>query len=264
MTAPTPAEPRARVVVLGASNVARGIATIADVARETFGAPVEILAAMGHGRSYGLKTSIPFRTLPSILQCGLWQAIFDRPPIPTWTLLTDIGNDLIYGCQPSQVIAWIDECATRLRGVSQQMALVGLPLTSVQGVDWLRFHAFRTALFPRSTLQLADARRYAVELDEEVRRLALAHDAAHVTPEPHWYGVDPIHIRVRAQRDAWRKIFSALARKNFSASGNIHSPWREWWRLMMVRPEQSHVFNRQRVVSQPAVLLRDGSTVSFF
>lgn len=256
--------PRARVIVLGASNVARGIGTIVDVARETLGSPVEVLAAMGHGRSYGLTTSIPFRTLPSILDCGLWRALESHPNLPTWTILTDVGNDLIYGCRPEQVADWIDEAARRLREQSARVVLTGLPLSSVQGISPWRFHAFRSALFPKSTLRLDDAQRYAIELDARVRELAAQQRAEFVAPAADWYGLDPIHIRVAVQRDAWRTIFFTLTEKKFSPASVLRSPWREWLKMMMIRPAQSRVFFRAREVSQPSVMLRDGTSVSFF
>lgn len=252
------------MVVLGASNVARGIGTIVDVAREQLGGPLEVLAAMGHGRSYGLTTSIPFRTLPSILACGLWRALAARPALPTWTLVTDVGNDLIYGCRPEHVTRWLDQAVQRLREQSVRLLLTGLPLTSVQRVGQLRFVAFRSALFPQSTLQLGDAQRYAVDLDAAVQQLAARHGAEYLAPEAQWYGLDPIHIRVLVQRDAWRTIFFALTQKKFSPSQRLHSPLREWLRMMMVRPQQSRVFFRAREVAQPAVVLRDGTSISFF
>lgn len=265
----------ARVVVLGASNVARGIGTIVDVARETFGSPVEIIAAMGHGRSYGLTTSIPFRTLDGILHSGIWKALASRPPLPTCAVLTDIGNDLIYGCQPEKVVTWIEECVLRLRAVMQSatdepgdaapgLLLTGLPLASIERVGRLRFLVLRNALFPTSKLQLQAAQRYALELDAAIRQLALQHSAEFIAPSARWYGVDPIHIRVAAQREAWRTIFSALRKNIFSAPANVRSPWREWCRIMLVRPEQCRVFFRARQVAQPAVVLRDGTSISFY
>lgn len=251
-------------MVLGASNVARGIGTIVDVAREQLGSPLEVVAAMGHGRSYGLTTSIPFRTLPSILDCGLWRALEERPALPTWTVITDVGNDLIYGCRPEQVADWIDEVARRLRERSVRLLLTGLPLTSVQRVGRLRFITFRSVLFPKSRLQLDDAQRSAIELDAAVQQLAAQHGVEFLSPQASWYGLDPIHIRVLVQRDAWRRIFFALTQKNFSLAQKLHSPWREWLRMMMVRPQQSRVFFRAREVAQPAVVLRDGTSISFF
>ena len=269
---PSPVTPPvARVVVLGESNVARGIGTIVDVARETLGSPVEIVAAMGHGRSYGLTTSIPFRTLDGILHSGLWKALQSRPPLPTIAILTDIGNDLVYGCEPEKVIGWIDECVQRLRAVmgvasdaTPSMLLTGLPLSSIARVGQLRFLAFRNALFPNSKLQLNTAQRYVLELDAAVRQLALQHGAEFIAPDTHWYGVDPIHIRVAVQREAWRTIFSALKKNIFSTPANVRSEWREWCRVMLVRPEQSRAFFRARRVAQPAAVLRDGTSISFY
>ncbi len=44
---------RPRVVLLGASNLTRGISTAVGTARMILGEPGEYLIAMGHGRSYG-------------------------------------------------------------------------------------------------------------------------------------------------------------------------------------------------------------------
>jgi hypothetical protein len=253
-----------RIVILGASNVARGIGTIVDVARHAAGGPVEIVAAMGHGRSYGLTTSIPFRTLPSIRDCGLWSALSNRPALPTWSLLTDVGNDLLYGCPPAQVAQWVHECAGRLRGLSTPLAFTALPLQSIHRVGALRFHAFRRVLFPKSKLQLSVAKQYALELDAAVRRLAEQHAAELIAPSATWYGFDPIHIRVAVQRHAWQTIFSSLARKDFLSEARARATWREWYRVMTMRAERSIVYGRAREAAQPAVMLADGSTVSFF
>lgn len=258
------ASPTVRIVILGASNVARGIGTIVEMARHAAGGPVEILAAMGHGRSYGRTTSIPLRTLPSIRDCGLWQALAGRPALPTWSLLTDVGNDLLYGCPPAQVAQWVDECAGRLRSNSLQMAFTSLPLKSIHSVGRLRFHAFRRLLFPKSTLQLTAAKQYAIELDAEVRRLAAQHEAELIAPSAAWYGFDPIHIRLAVQRQAWRTIFSSLARKDFFFSARVRTSWHEWYRVMTMRAQRSIIRGRAREVAQPSVILADGSSVSFY
>jgi hypothetical protein len=261
----TAAQPSKRLVILGASNVARGIATIADVAREILGGPVEILAAMGHGRSYGLTTSIPLRTLPSMLSSGLWQALAERPPLPTFTLLTDIGNDLIYGCLPGEVRDWVAESAERLQPHSKRLAFTALPLASVTTVGKLRFLAFRRAFFPQSTLPHDDARRYAVELDQLVTELANERGAQLLAPERAWYGFDPIHIRIALQRAAWRQILRALFASTDDALGcEQRSSLRDWVQIMRIRPERSVVALRDRFVPQPDVVLRDGTSISFY
>ena len=56
-----------RIVALGASNLTRGFQTLVSTARGAWGPYVEVLAALGHGRSYGAPSRLVFRTLPGIL-----------------------------------------------------------------------------------------------------------------------------------------------------------------------------------------------------
>lgn len=261
----------ARVVILGASNVARGIGTIVDEARAKFGSPLEIMAAMGHGRSYGLTTSAVFRTLPGILDCGLWAELESRPPLPTWTIMTDVGNDIIYGCTVEQILGWINECAARMRPRSENLLLTGLPMESVSRISPFKFLALRNSLFPKSTMQLDDGLQSARQIDAALHDLAREHAARLLPPEPRWYGLDPIHIRFAIQREAWRMIFGALTEgtihslaENIFSVSSARRSWREWWRVVTIRPQRSVVRRRAREVAQPAVVLRDGSTLSFF
>ena len=68
-----------RVVALGASNLTRGFRTVVAAAREAWGPDVEVLAALGHGRSYGGESRFLGRVRPGILQSGLWSELARRP-----------------------------------------------------------------------------------------------------------------------------------------------------------------------------------------
>ena len=87
---------RPRVVLLGASNLTRGISTAVETTRRAVGGPAEYFIAMGHGRSYGARSRVMGRGLPGITECGLWGALGDDHS-PTYALLTDVGNDVAYG-----------------------------------------------------------------------------------------------------------------------------------------------------------------------
>src|SRR5262249_46912085 len=84
-----------RVVLLGASNLTLGIGTVLGSAANVWGSPLEVLAALGHGRSYGRATSVMGRQLPGIRECGLWPALGVDGQLPTAALVTDIGNDVL-------------------------------------------------------------------------------------------------------------------------------------------------------------------------
>src|SRR5579872_6971938 len=85
-----------RVILLGASNVANGFPTIVATAGRLLGAPLDVLGAFGHGRSYAMRMGILWHELPGIRECGMWPVLEARPPAPTFALLTDVGNDLLY------------------------------------------------------------------------------------------------------------------------------------------------------------------------
>ena len=106
-------------MVLGASNVSRGLARLAAVTTARVSEPLDLFVVAGHGRSYGVNSRVAMRRLPSILASGLWRALerergtvnVDRQPL---ALVTDIGNDLLYGFPAAQVARWVAECLRRL------------------------------------------------------------------------------------------------------------------------------------------------------
>ncbi|MBX3442196.1 MAG: hypothetical protein KF774_07295 [Planctomyces sp.] len=256
--------PAARVVVLGASNVTLGFPRIVASVRGLVPGPVQLFAAHGHGRSYGQPSSIPFRTLPGILDSGLWDALDrlaaeDASPAPLFALVTDIGNDLVYGNSPERIGGWIEECLSRLRARGARITIGRMPLASLQRVGRVRFQLMRTAIFPNSRLTWDGMRADAVRLDELVSELATRHQIGSIVPRPEWYGIDPIHIRRKLRSAAWRDMLQpwGLAGESDAAAPGLAASWR-YWRL---RPAERSVFGRVRAAAQPGWRWPDGSAI---
>jgi hypothetical protein len=104
----------ARVVALGPSNLTCGLQPIVSIARTAWGADVELLAALGLGRSYGACSRALVRTLPGILESGLWKKLESLTAVPTLDLVTDVGNDILYGSSAEWILAWVEEAVRRL------------------------------------------------------------------------------------------------------------------------------------------------------
>jgi hypothetical protein len=272
---------RARIVLLGASNLTRGISTVIETARLTFGAPLEIFAAIGHGRSYGLRSSVFFvRSLPSIIECGIWDAL-DSPTvkgrawrgagsdrgtgeIPTFALITDIGNDIIYGQPPERVAGWIEECIERLdRSGAADIAMTLPPIDTIRTVRPWHYALVKTMLFPTRKLTYADALSRADELHAQLIDLARHRNVKTIRSSREWYGFDPIHIQMQRWPQAWSEILAFVGGKS-GEQPLARASLRRWARLRTARPREWRIMGIDLGRSQPAARLEDGTSIWLF
>lgn len=254
--------PIRRVVLLGASNLTLGLATAVDTTRTLWNGPLDILAAAGHGRSYGMTSRVLARTLPSILSCGLWSDLSQRPPLPTAAVVTDVGNDLLYEAPVTQITAWVAECLSRLAAHCEQIVVTQLPLEGLLSLPAWRFYLLRTALFPRCRLSLKTALEQARELQDGVVASAVKYGARLVTPRHEWYGLDPIHIRRRCRAAAWRDILGAC-QDDVKTEQATTSFWR-WLQLVRQRPQSRHWLGKHQQQAQPVCTWPDNTAISLY
>jgi hypothetical protein len=246
----------ARVVALGASNLTRGFQTVVSTARAAWGPGVEVLAALGHGRSYGARSRVAFRVLPGILESGLWSELESRPRAVTRCLVTDVGNDILYGFSAEQTLAWVEETLRRLGRVTHDIVVTDLPLANVRRMSRLKFLAFRSVLVPSCRLSLAQVLDTAERLNTGLAKLATAFGARLFQLDPGWYGFDPIHVRPSLWRHAWQQILGAQPRTRSNGASN-----REGVMLYLMRPERRWVFGVEQFTPQSGVALPSGGRV---
>ncbi len=255
--------PRRRFILLGASNLARGLSSVVAAACGVWGYPLDILAAIGHGRSYGNPSRVLGRRLSGILPCGLWQALAEREPAPSLALVTDIGNDIFYGVPASQIADWVGTCIDRLQGAGARVIVTGLPICNLDRVSTAHFAVIRTLIFPSCRLTLAEAKDRARELHELVVGLAQSRGATLVEPTAAWYGLDPIHIRWSQQATAWNAILSA-GRDFDSTAPSADSVSPRWINLLRLAPQQRWLLGFEQRRAQPCARLVGGSLLSLF
>jgi hypothetical protein len=246
-----------RVVALGASNLTRGFRTLVSTARDAWGSDVEILVALGLGRSYGAPSRLLIRTLPGILQSGLWRHLDGCPPRPTRALVTDVGNDILYGAAPAQILAWVEECVGRLQRYTNDIVLTDLPMNSIRALSRSKFLLFRTILVPQCRLSLSQVLEGSEQVTAGLEALAFERGLHFFRLKPEWYGFDPVHIRPGLWGTAWREILAG----EFDHAVGRGLGWLETLRLYSLFPEQQWVLGRERVTPQSGVLLPSGGRV---
>ncbi len=256
--------PPRRVVLLGASNLTRGISTVVETAQLVCGGSLEVLSALGHGRSYGITSTVLGRTLPGILDCGLWEALEARSDVPTAALLTDIGNDLMYQVEAPQIVSWVETILERLQRAGARVSMTLLPVDSLLSVSPRRYYFFRSLMFPRCRLSFAEAGDRARQLHDRLQAIGQARGVRLVPQQAAWYGIDPIHIRWRHWRHAWREILASWQDDGAALPAPALGSLRRWVYLTSRSPQQHWIFGIERRRKQPAARLGGGTIVSFF
>jgi len=253
--------PQRRLVLLGASNACNGLSVIVDTARRLYDQPLEVMTAIGHGRSYGRDEWVFFRGLPGILHSGLWPALDAAAHIPTAALVSDIGNDLLYDVLPEQIAEWVRDCLRQLKPRAERIVLTSLPVDNLGDLsDWW-FLFMRTIQFPRCGLDRATVVARAHELNDRISELAREFDVSFVRLEPKWYGMDPVHFRFTNYSVAWRSILAPLLESDAPPHGGS---WLEWLYCWGLWPKKWFLLRRDMSAKQPAGRLVDGTTIACY
>ena len=279
---------RPRLVLLGASNVRMALPLILDEGLRRISRPADVFVACGHGRSYGMETFIPGRGLPGIAQCGLWDRLptlaevsivgnrVAQPPLRA--VLADIGNDLFYEMPPADIAGHVETCLQRLSALGRRIVIMGLPLCNVsERAEW-NYRFLRTFFFPSLKLSTEELRCRIMELDERLRGLAQRYEAGYIIPIRGWYGMDPIHFSRRRWREIWRAVLAHDPHDPGQHDiGQAQSPYPlptaphgeglrlgEWLSVKRRRPQTRMRFGRRQDTPQPALVLGDGTSVSYF
>ncbi len=224
-----------------------------------FDAPRNVYTAQGMGRSYlADRSAFGFRQLPGILKSTLWAGLSEAPASdePPLVLITDLGNDLVYGSSPKEVADAAEACIERLKAwrCDCRFVMTRPPVEPVSKLGWMRFQFFRFVLFPTCPLTRDSIKQKTLELDSRIVEVADRQNIPTCAVDPALYGLDPIHVKRRHQSavfgaamDLWHCEPAATVR----SSGEKHS-----------RPTAAlrWVWGRERQTSQPAVA-QNGSRV---
>jgi hypothetical protein len=249
-------------IILGASNVTLGFPLIVPQVRRMMNGPVQLFAAHGHGRSYGRWSRAGFRALPGIRHCALWDDFrrwrdSHESPTPTFALVTDIGNDLLFGASPEETAGWVDECLARLVEAGAVLTLCRLPIDSLTRLGQRRFLAIRSLFFPGSRLSYERMQQDVPRLNELIIELARKRSAEIIAPSADWYGFDPIHIRRTQRNAAWRLMLSRWNAPEPETCIHTRPRRRDW----LLRPGERTLFGRSQRHPQPARQTADGSGI---
>ena len=246
-------------VLLGASNLTLAWPNIVRLLERRVAAPRRIYTANGMGRSYlNQRSRLLLRQLPGILHSGIWDALeAENKEAVAHVLITDLGNDLVYGRSPEEVAQSAEESLRRVRArlPLARIVLTAPPLDAVQKLGMLRFLFFRTVIFPSCRLSLGDVKQGTSELKDRLREIADREEVPLYQPNPQHYTFDPIHVTPGSQQAAFGGMIDL-----WQAEHADNTPGRRHQRPLA---EKRWVRGRERLTPQPSVHLNETQVFAF-
>ena len=166
---PRPRRAQKQFVCVGASNLFMCLPDLLDQILARFEThPVSVLVVQGPGRSFGLKAGMLGARFVPINDCGLLEALdaAQSPGHPeSWALLTDIGNDVLYGVAVAQIHGWLDDFVSRLVRMGVRVGVTALATERLMAVSRWRYELVHRAMHPQRRLGYKEARLALNELD---------------------------------------------------------------------------------------------------
>lgn len=258
------AQPTQRVVCLGASNLARCLGPLWSTMHAIHDQPLDVMMAMGHGRSYGSKSHFlaQARSLPGISDCDLWTELSQRDALPTTALVTDIGNDLLYGYSPEEIASWVEQCLDRLDKINARCAVTRLPVENLDQLSPWWFWCMRTLMFPGCRITSQELRAAATKVNELLEGICDRQNCTLLAHRLDWYGIDPLHIRRKHAALAYQEWLNAWGKTSEQKYRPLSSI--EWLHLRTRLPKQYWLLGRPLKCEQPTAVFADGTRLSMF
>ncbi len=267
-------DPRALVAVLGASNVTLALPQILTALHRRLAGsgPTEYYVAHGPGRSYGTVAGLPCLEFPALGRCGLYEALEARwrsAGLPSvYVMLTDVGNDVMYGVSARGIAAWVREIVEKFRALDARIVLTSVPVDSVLGMPAWKFGLVRPLLYPSYPMLRRDVLTRTVQVQDALEDLGrdLAFDVLPTRKE--WYSFDGIHVARRWRPHGFGTWVDALlgrAEGSMSPNGqngaalSISSV-----RLRLSRPAELFIAGRRWTRAQTGVQIAAGARLYLY
>lgn len=281
-----------QIILLGASNLTLSLRLVIHLMQQRFGGQSEILAAVGHGRAYGLSSQMLSRGLPGIVSSGVWRQLEAANPCPTYALLTDIGNDILYESAPENILRQVEWCIEQLQKQSAQIVVTNLPMTSIEDLSERRYTFYRNIFYPFCRLPRSETVSRVRAVYQGLIDLASRRNFMLYEQEPVWFGPDGIHVHYWKRRAFYRDILDQLPLRSDGQGGieetpdqepsmfrQAHYEWnphlaeglnqnfypskKEWLLTWQQRPKFAYktLMGREIHCQQPSGRLADGTTI---
>ena len=199
-------------IFLGASNLARSFHGLKYcIERCILPRPAIFMHAMGPGRGYLSRGGILNTVYSPILNCGILEAarnkkIKDQLVV---ALITDIGNDIMYGVSSEKIIDGLQYLINTLCEFKTNIFITSIPVDLENDISELHFHIIRQIYFPKSSVEYSQALNSVNAINAFILKSSNPNISVINDLKP-FCGIDKIHYSIFKSQSACSHITKKL------------------------------------------------------
>jgi hypothetical protein len=198
------------------------------------------LIASGPGRAYCTSGGLLNVSYPPIYVSDIFEVARDKSEsgYRVVALVTDIGNDIMYGVSIEKILETIQQVFSRLQSINAEIFYTTLPGAFEKRNHPIRFCILRSLLFPRSTVTYDEATAGIIKVNRFLKESTGKY--GHLIPDMNRYlGFDKIHYGWLRAHSAWSHIAKPILKtlgvnmaSEITLAGMIRSYWEEFRRVV--------------------------------
>ena len=199
-------------ILFGASNLARSFYGLKlSIKRCIHPRSANFIHAMGPGRGYLSQGGILNTTYPPIIDCGILESIqkIRKPNQQIIALITDIGNDIMYGIHSEKIIEGLQSILDTLGEVTKNIFITPIPINLKNDIGEFYFRVLRCIFFPKSSIKYSQT----LESIKIINQFILHSSNKKITiinGMEQFSGLDKIHYSFFKSHLAWAHIANKL------------------------------------------------------
>ena len=199
-------------VLLGASNLARGYTALTRHLSENVSAG-EFLNALGPGRGYCARGGMFNFTYSPIGECRIMDSakIYAERGFRITVLLTDIGNDIMYGVPESSLIKCLDTLIEKSLKMNAEVFMTSIHVDVSNNLSKTSFKLLKSIFYPNSAVTFDQADSAVKRLNKYIEEILAKNDRVHLLSGLRTFcGMDKIHYSLYKSHLVWSSIANAM------------------------------------------------------
>ena len=195
-------------VLLGASNLARGYSALTRHLSESI-APdaVQFLTALGPGRGYCARGGLLNFSYSPIGECKMMQSESLKSSGRVVVLITDIGNDIMYGVSDVSLIGCLDALIENSLRWKAEIFVTSIHVDASKDLGKISFKLLKEIFYPKSSVTFEQVDVTIKKVNQYLQNKTAQNKSLHLLEGLGVYsGFDKIHYGLFKSHLAWSCI----------------------------------------------------------